>query len=510
MPLLNSIASWYMTKRIHQIELFRKYPHEVQEEWFQKIIESGRETEFGKKYGFDEIKNVEQFRREVPLQSYETLKPYIERLRKGEQFLLWPTDVKWFAKSAGTTNDKSKFIPITEESLKGCHYKGGKDMITFYCNNYPDHHLFTGKNLALGGSHQTDVYDFNEFYTGDVSAIIIQNLPLIADYFRSPNVDIALIGEWEEKLEKVCRSTINENVVSLAGVPSWMLVLLRKILIDTGKKSIKEIWPNLEVYFHGGVSYSPYRNQVNELLGFNIHLLELYNASEGFFGMQDQRDEEDLLLLLDYGIYYEFLPAEEWNRDLEISGGKTLLLQEVELGKNYALIISTTGGLWRYQLGDTIAFTSLLPYRFKITGRTKHFINAFGEELMIANAEKALEIACEKTGTQVNEYTVAPIYMIKENNQGGHEWLIEFNNPPTDLNYFSEMLDNALKTINSDYEAKRYHNLILQFPIIKSLPVGTFYHWLKSKNKLGGQHKIPRLSNDRMFVEEILALKLNK
>jgi hypothetical protein len=496
-----------MTKRIHQIDLFRKHPHEVQEECFQKLIESGRETEFGKKYNFDEIQNTEQFRREVPIQSYDSLKPYIDRLRKGEQFLLWPTDVKWFAKSAGTTNDKSKFIPITEESLKGCHYKGGKDMITFYCNNYPDHHLFTGKNLALGGSHQTDVYDFTESYTGDVSAIIIQNLPMVADYFRSPKTEIALIGEWEEKLEQLSRSTVDENIVSLAGVPSWMIVLLKKILHDTGKKSIKEIWPNLEVYFHGGVSYLPYRHQVNEILGFDIHLLELYNASEGFFGMQDQRDSDELLLLLDYGIYYEFLPAEEWENN---SGEKTLTLNEVELGKSYALVISSTGGLWRYNVGDTIEFTNLLPYRFKITGRTKHFINAFGEELMIGNVEKALEIACEKTGAKINEYTAAPIYMETDSSKGRHEWLIEFGTPPADLNYFSELLDNALKTINSDYEAKRYHNLALQSPLIRSLPQGTFYHWLETKNKLGGQHKIPRLSNERKFVEEILALKLNQ
>ncbi|CAN5389431.1 GH3 auxin-responsive promoter family protein [soil metagenome] len=506
MPILNSLASWYMTKRIHQIDLFRKYPHEVQAETFEKLIESGKKTEFGKKYGFDEIKNIEQFRREVPLQSYETLKPYIDRLRKGEQFLLWPTEVKWFAKSAGTTNDKSKLIPITEESLKGCHYKGGKDMITFYCNNYPDHHLFTGKNLALGGSHQTDLFENYETYTGDVSAIIIQNLPFIADYFRSPKVDIALIGEWEEKLEKLSRSTINENVVSLAGVPSWMLILLKKVLDITGKKNIQEIWPNLEVYFHGGVSYSPYRYQVNEILGFNVHLLELYNASEGFFGMQDQRDSDELLLLLDYGIYYEFLPEEEWENDSEVSGSKTLTLDEVETGKNYSLIVSSTGGLWRYNVGDTISFTNLLPYRFRITGRTKHFINVFGEEVMIANAEKALEIACEKTNAKVNEYTVAPLYMDKDGKQGAHQWLIEFGNPPEDLNYFGEMLDNALKSINSDYEAKRYHNLALQPPQLIPLPSGTFYKWLESKQKLGGQHKIPRLFNERKFAEEILGL----
>jgi hypothetical protein len=504
-----------MTKRIHQIDLFRKYPLEVQDEWFQKLILSGRETEFGKKFGFDEIKDAEQFRREVPLQSYESLKSYIDRLRHGEQFLLWPTEVKWFAKSAGTTNDKSKFIPITEESLKGCHYGGGKDMITFYCNNYPDHHLFTGKNLALGGSHQTDLFENYETYTGDVSAIIIQNLPFLADYFRSPSVDIALIGQWEEKLEKLSRSTIEENVVSLAGVPSWMLVLLKKILDITGKKTIKEIWPNLEVYFHGGVSYSPYRRQMKEILGFDIHLLELYNASEGFFGMQDQRDSDELLLMLDYGIYYEFLPEEEWGastlRQAQGSAspnpaGKTLTLSEVELGKNYALIISTTGGLWRYNVGDTIQFTSLLPYRFRISGRTKHFINVFGEEVMVANAEKALEIACEKTNSEVNEYTVAPVFMDKNGKQGAHQWLIEFSKEPERMDYFAEMLDNALKSINSDYEAKRFNNYVLQSPQVNKLPKGTFYKWMQSKEKLGGQHKIPRLSNERKFVEEILAL----
>ena len=407
LSFLNNIASWYMVKRYHQVELFMKYPHEVQQEWFLKLIESGRETEFGKKNGFEKIKNAEQFRREIPLQSYESLNPYIQRLRHGEQFLLWPTDVKWFAKSAGTTNDKSKFIPVTDESLKGCHYKGGKDMITFYCNNYPDHQLFTGKNLALGGSHSTDNFENYETYAGDVSAIIIRNLPLIADYFRSPSVEIALISEWEEKLEKLSHSTINENVVSLAGVPSWMLVLMKKILEVSGKKNISQVWPNLEVYFHGGVSYSPYRKQVNDIIGKEIRLLELYNASEGFFGIQDQRDSEDLLLMLDYGIYYEFLPEEEWNNP----GGKTILLEEVQLKKNYALIITTNGGLWRYNIGDTIEFTSLLPYRFRISGRTKHFLNAFGEEVMIANAEKALEIACEKTGAKINEYTVAPIFM---------------------------------------------------------------------------------------------------
>jgi GH3 auxin-responsive promoter len=500
LPLLNSIASWLMVKRLHQIDLFRKHPHEVQIETFLKLIESGRETEFGSKYNFENIENIEQFRREVPIQSYEELKPWIERLRRGEQFLLWPTEVKWFAKSSGTTSDKSKFIPVTEESLRDCHYKGGKDMITLYCSNYPEHQLFTGKNLALGGSHQTDYFDRYETYHGDVSAIIIQNLPLWADFFRAPSVEIALLSEWEEKLEKMARSTMEENVVSLSGVPSWMIVLLRRILEITGKKKITEVWPNLELYYHGGINYSPYRKQIDELIGKEIATVELYNASEGFFGIQDQAKSDEMLLMLDYGIYYEFMPSEEWANE----NGKTILLDELVLGKSYALIISTTGGLWRYNTGDTIEFTSLDPYRFRITGRTKHFINVFGEEVMIGNAEQALQIACSKTEAQISEYTVAPIFMDQEGKQGAHEWLIEFSKEPESISYFAELLDNALKSVNSDYEAKRYHNFVLQAPQIQKASTGTFYRWLRSKEKLGGQHKVPRLSNERKVLEEVM------
>jgi hypothetical protein len=503
MALLNSIASWLMVKRLHQIELFMKHPHEVQKEGFEKLISSGRETEFGKQHGFESIETIEQFRREVPLQSYESLKPYIERLRRGEQFLLWPTEVKWFAKSSGTTNDKSKFIPVTEESLYDCHYKGGKDMISIYCGNYPDHQLFTGKNLALGGSHRTDYFDHYETYNGDVSAIIIQNLPLWADMFRAPSVEIALMSEWEEKLEKMAVSTMKENVVSLAGVPSWMLVLLRRILELSGKRTIAEVWPNLELYFHGGVSFSPYREQVTKLVGKELRTIELYNASEGFFGIQDLREPGELLLMLDYGIYYEFLPAEEWEKG---ESGKTLRLDEVELGISYAMIISTTGGLWRYNTGDTIEFTCLGPYRFRITGRTRHFINVFGEELMIANAENALRTTCEKTGALIAEYTAGPVYMDSERKQGAHEWLIEFAKEPEDLSYFTELLDNALKAINSDYEAKRYQNYVLLPPRVRKVAEGTFYNWLKQKEKLGGQYKVARLSNDRKILNEILKI----
>jgi hypothetical protein len=500
MALFNSIASWLMVKRMHQIDLFRKYPHDVQGEWFRKLMLSGRETEFGQQHGMGEIKNMDQFRERVPLHSYNDLKPWIERLRRGEQHLLWPTDVKWFAKSSGTTGDKSKFIPVTEESLHDCHYKGGKDMVSIYCSTYPEHQLFTGKNLALGGSHKTDFYDDYESYHGDVSAIIIQNLPLWAEWLRAPQIQIALMSEWEEKLELMARSTMKENVTSLAGVPSWMLVLLRRILEISGKKTIAEIWPNLEVYFHGGVSLTPYRPQFAEILGRDINLLELYNASEGFFGIQDDKDG-DLLLMLDYGIVYEFLPPGEWEKP----DGKTVLLPDVQTGIAYALIISTTGGLWRYHVGDTIEFTNLQPYRFKITGRTKHFINVFGEEVMIGNAEKALHTACEKTGAVVGEYTVAPLFMDKDGKQGAHEWLIEFTQPPAEPDYFAEVLDNALKAANSDYEAKRYRNFILQPPVIQILPCGTFYNWLRDNNKLGGQSKVPRLANDRKVADAILA-----
>ena len=499
MPILNSIASWLMKKRMHQIELFMKYPHDVQNEWFVKLIESAKDTEWGKKYEFHSIHTPYEFSERVPLQDYEQLKPYVERLRRGEQNILWPSEIKWFAQSSGTTNDKSKFIPVSEQSLEECHYKGGKDMVSIYCNNNPETQLFTGKNLALGGSHYKDNFENYESYHGDLSAIVMQNLPVWAEFLRSPDLSIALMNEWEEKLEKMAQSTIMENVTSIAGVPSWMLVLLKYILKLSGKKNIHEVWPNLEVYFHGGVNFSPYKEQFKNIFDDSrVSFLELYNASEGFFGIQDLSHSDEMLLMLDYGIYYEFLPLDE-------TINKTLTLDEVELNKNYSLIISTNAGLWRYQIGDTIKFTSLHPFRFKITGRTKHFINTFGEEIIIDNAEKALAIACEKTSAVIHEYTAAPVYM-NEKESGAHEWLIEFEKSPHSIEYFTEILDNALKSINSDYEAKRYQNLALKQPVVISAKKGTFYHWLKTKGKLGGQHKVPRLCNDRKYIEEILSL----
>lgn len=497
MPILNSFISWIMKKRMHQIELFVKYPHDVQGEWFQRLINEARNTEWGKKYDYANIKNREQFRQRVPITTYETLKPYIDRIRKGEQNVLWNTEIRWFAKSSGTTSGKSKFIPVSRESLEETHFSGGKDLLSFYCTNYPDTKLFEGKSLGLGGSHYINEYNNESFY-GDVSAIIMRNLPFWAEFSRTPNMEIALMDEWEEKIEKMADFTIKENVTNLAGVPSWSLLLLNRILEKTGKFHIREIWPNFEIMFHGGVNFVPYRGQFDKIMPPDIHYMENYNASEGYFGIQDMKDSKELLLMLDYGIYYEFMPLDELDKE----NPKTLALDEVETGVNYALIISTNAGLWRYLLGDTVQFTSKNPYRIQITGRTTQFINAFGEEVIVDNAEKALETACDKTGAIANEYTASPIYF-GNNQQASHEWLIEFEKKPESYEFFIETLDNALKTLNSDYEAKRYKDMILQQPVVRAMPENTFYQWMKSRGKLGGQHKVPRLSNDRQYVDDI-------
>ncbi len=496
--LINAVLSWLMKKRIHQIELFKKYPHDVQQELFRKLINAASNTEYGILFGYKSITKPEHFKERVPINDYNSIKPYIDRLMRGEQNILWNSDIKWFAKSSGTTSDKSKFIPVSEESLEECHFKGGKDMLSIYCNNYPDTQLFDGRGLALGGSHKISEIN-NESYYGDLSAIIIQNLPFWAEFHRVPNRTIALMDEWESKIEKMALATIEHDVTNLSGVPSWTLLLLKKILEITGKKNICEVWENLEAYFHGGVSFSPYREQFKQLIpSSNMNYLETYNATEGFFGIQDRSNSDELLLMLDYGIYYEFLPLDL----LGTENPKTLSLDEVVKDENYAMIISTNAGLWRYLIGDTVKFTSINPFRIKITGRTKNFINAFGEELIVDNAINALAIACEKANAEIVEFTAAPIYL-EEGKNATHEWLIEFSKPPESIEYFTEMLDNALKSLNSDYEAKRYHNLMLKMPVVKSVPENTFYNWLKSKGKLGGQHKVPRLSNDRNYVDEI-------
>ena len=484
---------------MHQIDLFVKYPNEVQKEWFIELIESARNTEFGSKYNFAKIETEIQFKDSVPVNDYDDLKPYISRIMAGEQNILWPTETKWFAKSSGTTSDKSKFIPVTKEALEECHYKGGKDMLSIYCDKYEDTQVFTGKTLMMGGSSQS-IDPNTDSYQGDLSSIIIRNLPFWAEIRRTPDQETALMKDFEKKLERMSIITADENVTSLSGVPSWMLVLLNKVLAQKGINDISNIWPNLEVFFHGGVSFTPYREQFEKIISLpKMRYMETYNASEGFFGIQDLSTDSELLLMLDYGIYYEFAPMEEWNNKFP----KTLTLDEVETGVNYALIISTNAGLWRYKIGDTICFTSKYPFRFKVSGRTKHFMNAFGEEVIIENAENALAFACQFTGAQIEEYTAAPVYLTNENS-GRHEWLIEFNKSPENLEAFAEALDHRLQQINSDYEAKRKGNMALEFPIIRKMERGTFYAWLKHKGKLGGQNKVPRLSNDRKFIEEIL------
>lgn len=501
MAIVNSIFTWYMKKRIHQIELFMKYPLDVQDEWLHNLISSAENTEWGKLYDYKSILTAQQFKERVPLQNYDTLKPYIERMLKGEQNILWASDIKWFAKSSGTTSDRSKFIPVSEEALDECHFKGGKDMISIYCNNRPNTQIFTGKGLVLGGSHQINQL-CNNIHYGDLSAVLIKNLPAWAEYYRTPNISIALMDNYEEKMDKMAEATIKENVTNISGVPTWTIVLAKKVLEITGKKNLLEVWPNLELYFHGAVNFTPYRKQFKELIpSSEMYYLETYNASEGFFGIQDQDNSEELMLMLDYGIYYEFLPIE----NLEDEQPKTLLLSEVELYKNYAIIISTNAGLWRYLIGDTIQFTSLYPFRIKITGRTKHFINAFGEEVIIDNAENALTKACAATQAKVRDYTACPIYF-KGEEAGGHEWIIEFEKQPTDFEQFIDVLDQTLREINSDYDAKRFKDMALRRPKVHNAPPDTFYKWLKYKGKLGGQHKVPRLANNREYVDEILAL----
>jgi len=498
--IINSIISWFLKKRKHQIELFLKYPEDVQDELLLKLINKAKNTTFGIEKRFSLIKNYKDFSANVPIQKYESFEPFIERCRKGEQNLFWHTDIKWFAKSSGTTNAKSKFIPVSDEALEYCHLKAGKDMLCLYINNNKKTQLFTGKSLRLGGS--SDVYKDNNSYFGDLSAIIIENMPLWADFSSAPSQEVALMSEWETKMEAIIDETINENITSLVGVPSWMLVLLNRVLERTGKENILEVWPNLEVYFHGGVNFNPYREQYKRIIPKeDFHYYETYNASEGFFAIQDRNNSKELLLMLDYGIFYEFIPMCDYKGE----SSKTISISNVKKDIDYALVITTNGGLWRYLIGDTIRFTSLHPYRIKITGRTKHYINVFGEELNIENVEDALKLTCEKTKSLIKEYTVGPIFM-KGKEKGGHEWVIEFEEEPESLSYFTEILDNSLKAINSDYEAKRYKNMTLMPPKIHKAKKGLFYEWLKNKNKLGGQNKVPRLSNLRGFIEELLEL----
>jgi hypothetical protein len=501
--VLNSLISLLNIRRLSQIELFKNDPIQVQKSCLFDLLQTAAMTEWGEKYDFKSIKSRHEFAQRVPIQTYESLQPFIERTLKGEKNILWSEETKWFAKSSGTTSAKSKFIPVSKSSLEDCHFRGGKDIIAIYNNLYPDNSMFKGKSLALGGSHEVSQYNSQSFY-GDLSAIIIENLPFWADFARTPDSSIMLMSEWEEKLIKITESTVNENVTSLAGVPSWFLTLIRTLLHKTGKNDLHEIWPNLELFVHGGVSFVPYKEQYQQLCPKKgMHYMETYNASEGFFAIQDDPEDDSMLLMLDYGIYYEFMPMTELDREYP----RTLLLDEVEIGKSYAMIISTNGGLWRYMIGDTVTFTSLSPMKIKITGRTKLFINAFGEEIIMDNATAAINKACECTGAEVREYTAAPIF-IRNDTKGAHEWLIEFAKQPSSLDLFTETLDKELQNVNSDYEAKRYKNITLEILKLRVAREGVFYEWMKNKGKLGGQNKVPRLWNNREHIDELLVLNV--
>ncbi|NQX85512.1 MAG: GH3 auxin-responsive promoter family protein [Flavobacteriaceae bacterium] len=499
-PIVNSIASWFLKKRFHQIELFLKYPNEVQEELLFDLLEEAKDTEIGKTYDFASLKTYRDFAERIPVSTYEDYEDLIARSRQGESNIFWTKPIKWFAKSSGTTNSKSKFIPVSSESLEQCHYAASKDLLCLYLNNNPDSQLFTGKNLRLGGSKE--LYKQNGTIFGDLSAILIDNMPFWAEFSSTPSSKVSLMSDWEYKMQAIVDETIKENVTSLAGVPSWMLVLLNTVLESTQHNNLFEIWPNLEVYFHGGVSFLPYKDQYKSILPkTDFRYYEIYNASEGFFAIQDQNNSNELLLMLDYGIFYEFIPMHTHGTAEE----RLIPLSEVQLNTNYAIVITTNAGLWRYKIGDTVKFTSTSPYRIKVSGRTKHHINVFGEELIIENAEDALKNVCEKTNSEIVDYTAAPIYM-QGKEKGAHEWLIEFKTQPKDMSYFNALFDEALKSLNSDYEAKRYNNITLNEPKIHLARPDLFYDWLKQNDKLGGQHKVPRLSNSRDYIEELLEL----
>lgn len=498
----NSIFGWIVKKRIHQIELFKKHPIEVQNELFNKMITTAASTEFGRKHQFSTIENYQDFKKNVPLHFYEDIKPIIDRVIAGEQNLLWPTETKWFAKSSGTTSSKSKLIPVTRESLEDCHYKGGKDLLGLFYTSFPATKLYKGKHLVVGGSAQVNSLS-EDSYFGDLSAIIVKNLPWWAEIRRTPAKEIALMSDWEEKIERLAESTMHEDVHILVGVPSWTMVLANRVLELSGKSNLTEVWPNLELFMHGGVNFEPYREAFKKLIpSETMQYVETYNASEGFFGIQDDLSQSSMLLMLDYGIFYEFIPMSSFDG---VYSNEIIPLSEVKPNVNYAMVITTNGGLWRYIIGDTIQFTSIDPYRFTITGRTKSYINTFGEELIVENAERAIAKASRKTNAQVRDFHGCPIYM-SDLERGGHEWMIEFVKEPEDMSRFGIVLDETLRSVNSDYDAKRVNNLVLSPPLIHILKPGGFDSWLKSEGKLGGQNKVPRLANNRKIMEQLLEM----
>jgi hypothetical protein len=485
------------------IRHFMAHPHEVQRQKLSTHLSAARQTAFGIEHGFGDLHSIDAFKTSVPVRDYDAHKPYIERMMKGEPNVLWPSVVKWFAKSSGTTSDKSKFIPVTGEALRDCHFKGGRDSVAMYLHHHPKSKLFSGRTLIMGGSTQVNALDTRaQSRYGDVSAVMMSNMPRVARLVATPSLDVLLMDEWEEKLRRMADTTLKQNVTQIVGVPTWTVVLIKKLFEMTGRDNLADIWPNLELYIHGGVSFTPYREQFKHLIRSDrMHYLEVYNASEGYFSVQFEPSSPDMLLLLDNGVFYEFMPMEE----VGSTNPRTIQLEEVEIGKNYALVISTNAGLWRYLIGDTIQFTSTQPYLIRVSGRVKHFINAFGEEVIVDNADDAIAVASAATGALVKDYTAGPIYM-SEGQPGGHEWIVEFERDPDDFQSFCDRLDKHLQSINSDYEAKRHKSIALAPPVVHRAPSGMFYEWMRSRGKLGGQNKVPRLSNDRQYVEQLLNL----
>ena len=498
---ITPLVRQFFAHRVRIIDSFAERAETLQREVLARLLCQAARTEWGERYDYATLRGYEDFAERVPLNDYESLKTDIDRMRHGERDVLWRGAVRWYAKSSGTTNDKSKFIPVSAQGLQDLHYAGGRDSVALYLRNYPESRLFSGKGLILGGSHQPN-YNSPTALVGDLSAILNENVSTFVNLFRVPKKQTALLADFEEKRDRIARETMHANVTSLSGVPSWMMAVLTRLLEITGAKTVDEVWPNLEVFFHGGVAFTPYREQYLRMIpSKKMHYMETYNASEGFFGLQTDPADKAMEFMLDYDVFYEFIPLEEVGSDHPT----VLPIWEVEVGKNYALVISTSCGLWRYQIGDTVKFTSTRPYKFIISGRTKSFINAFGEELMVDNAEQGLKQACQATGAEVSEYTAAPVFMDAEG-KCRHQWIIEFRRAPQDLEAFATVLDDALQRINSDYEAKRYKDITLQRLEILPAREGLFNDWLKSRGKLGGQHKVPRLANHRDIIEQIIAM----
>lgn len=496
--VINNLVRLYLKRRRRRIDRVYRNAQRYQEIWLKNIIQKGRHTEVGKKYDLSSCRSYEDFVRKVPVHTYETIRDDIVRMMKGETDVLWPGQIKWYSKSAGTTSDKSKYIPVSREYLFKGHVAGSWDTMAFLYDKIPDAAMFSEKSLLVGGS--LEKYPENPSTNiGDISAILIHRMPTIGRPFYTPDFETAVLPSWDEKIEKIIRISGKENVVMIGGVPTWNIVLFRKMLEYYKKDNLLELWPNLQAYVHGGVSFTPYQQVFEELIPSDKMVYqEIYNASEGFFAVQDRRDKPGMRPLLDNSMFFEFVPPDEWHKPFP----NAVPIWKVKKGVNYALLVTNNSGLWRYSPGDTVEFTSTEPWRFRVTGRTRHYINAFGEEVIVANTDEALSLTCQQTGAIATEYTVAPIYF-DGSTKGGHEWLVEFQHLPIDMDTFAKLLDKNLQSLNSDYQAKRFKDMALEPLHLDGIPPGTFEKWLRSNKTMGAQLKIPRLSNDRKILESV-------